>query len=279
MGGYKMKKFRGFICGFLAASVIFLCVPVVAETIQAVFNVMVINVDGIQVNEQGQNYTLHNGDEVPFSLVYRGTTYLPLRKLVEILGKDLTLDGETSTVYIKDKPTPTPTPTPAPTPTPTPKSSTIRHGVIDPSIPVPDQTNAIRHLDLKDPNVITELTLRAELPEGSRLKNEYDIANAIKYNGVLYYTISSLDRGYIIEGWNDTPLKTYGISYTTIYRKGMDPRVYIALYKGFSASEAGAILNQVYAQENDIVIYDHYAYIRFELVKEMLEEVGLNTTY
>lgn len=109
-----MKKFRGFLCGFLAASILFLCVPAVAETIQAVFNAMIINVDGKQVNEKGQNYTLHNGDEVPFSLVYKGTTYLPLRKLVEVIGKDLIFDGTTSTVYIKDKATPAPTTTPTP---------------------------------------------------------------------------------------------------------------------------------------------------------------------
>lgn len=51
LGGAVMKRFRGFLCGFLAASVIFFCVPAVAETIQAAFNVMIINVDGKQVND------------------------------------------------------------------------------------------------------------------------------------------------------------------------------------------------------------------------------------
>lgn len=98
-----MKKLRAFLCGLLAISIFVISVPAIAETIQVTFNTMIIDINDQKVNEKGQSYTLPNGDKTPFSMVYKGTTYLPLRKLVELLGKDLTFDGATSTVYIKDK--------------------------------------------------------------------------------------------------------------------------------------------------------------------------------
>ena len=55
----------------------------------------------------------------------QGTTYLPVRAIGEALGKEVSWDGATHTVYINDtkKPTETPEPieTPAPTTTPTPQ--------------------------------------------------------------------------------------------------------------------------------------------------------------
>lgn len=105
-GGIIMKKLKSILCAIFATSILLLCVPVNAEIIQATFNTMILNINGQKVNEKGQNYLLYNGDQVPFSMVYKGTTYLPLRKLVELLGQDLTLDGVTSTVYIKEKDNP-----------------------------------------------------------------------------------------------------------------------------------------------------------------------------
>lgn len=69
-----------------------------------------------------------NGNRVePF--IVNGTTYLPVRAVGEALGKEVTWDSETNTVYLNDQPTATPAPTatpvptatPAPTPTATPK--------------------------------------------------------------------------------------------------------------------------------------------------------------
>lgn len=108
-----MKKLKSLLCALLTTSILLLCIPVNAETIQATFNTMILNINGQKINEKGQNYLLYNGDQVPFSIVYKGTTYLPLRKLVELLGQDLTLDGATSTVYIKNKDNPVIEPTPA----------------------------------------------------------------------------------------------------------------------------------------------------------------------
>ncbi len=50
------------------------------------FNCFNIVFDGKKVVSKGQNYNIE-GAEVPFSIVYDGTTYLPIRKLGEIFGK------------------------------------------------------------------------------------------------------------------------------------------------------------------------------------------------
>jgi len=100
--------------------------PAFAETITAAFNSINIFVNGTWVAAVGEQYTLENGTSVPFSIIYNGTTYLPLRKIGEIYDKDIRWDGESRTAYLNDKdgsqsypiPTTAPTATPAPTPAP-----------------------------------------------------------------------------------------------------------------------------------------------------------------
>lgn len=97
-----MKRFQGFICGFLAAIVLTISLPVLAASIDVIFNPLNIVINGAKAADKGENYTLANGNEVPFSIVYKGTTYLPLRKLAELMGKDIVLDSETDTVHLND---------------------------------------------------------------------------------------------------------------------------------------------------------------------------------
>ena len=99
-----MKRTQGFICGFLAAVILLISVPVLAETIQAKFNVMNIKINGKLEVMAEENFTLANGNKVPYTIVYNGTTYLPLREMVRLVGKDLAFDGATSTADIVDKP-------------------------------------------------------------------------------------------------------------------------------------------------------------------------------
>lgn len=99
---YQMKRIQGFICGFLAAIVLLISVPALAASIDVIFNPLNIVINGVTATNKGENYTLANGTEVPFSIVYKGTTYLPLRKLAELVGKELTLDSKTDTVYLND---------------------------------------------------------------------------------------------------------------------------------------------------------------------------------
>ncbi len=84
----------GCVIGAMAMSV----VPAVGydgvRTIQAVFKNIKVCVDGVEM-------TLRDtaGQEVePF--IYNGTTYLPVRAVGEALGKEVSYDGSTSTVYI-----------------------------------------------------------------------------------------------------------------------------------------------------------------------------------
>lgn len=58
----------------------------VEQTITAIFNKVSIFVDGTIVPSD--------------TLLYNGTTYVPLRSAAEILGKEVSYDAETSTAYI-----------------------------------------------------------------------------------------------------------------------------------------------------------------------------------
>ena len=93
------KRFQGFIIGCL---VCFLMNGVVlaktgAETIEALYNNIKIYVDGIKIEPKDAN-----GNNVePF--IYNGTTYLPVRAIGEAIGKTVTWDGATQSVYLGEK--------------------------------------------------------------------------------------------------------------------------------------------------------------------------------
>lgn len=104
---FHMKRFektKGFVLG--VALTLIICqaiVPTLAASIEAAFNSINIMMNGEQVATIGQSYKLDNGDEVPFSILYNGTTYLPLRKIGELYGKDIKWDGDTQTASVNDK--------------------------------------------------------------------------------------------------------------------------------------------------------------------------------
>jgi hypothetical protein len=138
-----MKRLQGFIAGIIVTSLLMLGNVVFAEPISTLFNVINININNTKVATIGDNYLLDNGEQIPFSISYKNTTYLPMRKLAEILDKDVVWDNNTKTASVNDKaevavestPTPpptsspaltqisTPSPTPSPTPTPTPNDN------------------------------------------------------------------------------------------------------------------------------------------------------------
>lgn len=99
-----MKRIQGFVCGFLTAIVLLISLPALAESIQATFNVINIKINGALEVKAGESFALANGEKVPYTIVYNGTTYLPLREMVRLVGKDLVFDGKTSTADIVDKP-------------------------------------------------------------------------------------------------------------------------------------------------------------------------------
>ncbi len=105
-GEEHMKKFKGFGAGFLVACLLLSSTLIsaddIAKTIEVLFNTVNIQLNGEQVAKSGENYTLANGKEVPNSLVYEDTTYVPIRKVSEILGKDVVWDGATKTIKLND---------------------------------------------------------------------------------------------------------------------------------------------------------------------------------
>jgi hypothetical protein len=97
----KLKtKLLYALSGALAALLLTSALPVLAAQIEAAFNIVNIVVDGKSVAKTGESYKLADGTEVPYSIAYKGTTYLPLKKLGEILGFAASWDGETSTANV-----------------------------------------------------------------------------------------------------------------------------------------------------------------------------------
>ncbi|RED85188.1 stalk domain-containing protein [Cohnella phaseoli] len=124
-----MKKFKGYIIGFLCGAVIFSATSVfAAETILKATQV------SFPIFKDGKKASLDNKP-----VVINGSTYLPLRELAEVLDVDVAWKNDTKEIYLSttDKsyqvqpkeqennptstqmttPTPSPSPTSAPTPT------------------------------------------------------------------------------------------------------------------------------------------------------------------
>ena len=76
-----------------------------ASVVDASFNKINIEVNGVATAVSGESFVRTTGD-VPYSILYQGTTYLPLAKVCEFVGKAVRWDGETRTVYISNPDTP-----------------------------------------------------------------------------------------------------------------------------------------------------------------------------
>lgn len=89
----KFQREKDMICGGLVASLV-LCSSGVAFAKVANMNIPV-SYNNIKVMVDGKE--LQTSKE-PFT--YEGTTYLPIRAVAEAVGKDVTWDGATKTVYL-----------------------------------------------------------------------------------------------------------------------------------------------------------------------------------
>ena len=86
------------LCGALLGGTAALAAGVTYKTIQVLYSDISLVVDGVPITPRDAN-----GVEVePF--VYNGTTYLPVRAVGEAIGKQVTWDGKTQTVYIGEAP-------------------------------------------------------------------------------------------------------------------------------------------------------------------------------
>ena len=99
----KMKRntVKGIVAGALAGALAVSAVPAIASGINAVLNSVNISINGVKVASDNENYVLQNGTEVPYSILYEGTTYLPIRKISELLDSGIDWDNDTRTVLIE----------------------------------------------------------------------------------------------------------------------------------------------------------------------------------
>lgn len=121
------RDVKNFALGFIMACLMITPVVAFADAIQVSLNTVNINLNGVQVTTKGQSYILTDGSAIPYSLNYNGTVYLPIRKVAELVGKDIGYDGQSTTISISDKKTETEV-----TPTPVdPKDTTETDAVAD----------------------------------------------------------------------------------------------------------------------------------------------------
>jgi hypothetical protein len=111
-----MKRIPTFVAGMLTAAVIGgLGVGALAASGTVTFNVSNLQLNGQQISAKGENYTLASGQQVPASITYTdetggGTTYLPVRRIAELLGVDTGWDNATGSVTVGKAPDTTATP-------------------------------------------------------------------------------------------------------------------------------------------------------------------------
>jgi uncharacterized protein YneR len=94
------KELKGFIAGFIMCMILSsaaFAAPI-ERSITAIYNDIKIYVDGNRIQPKDAK-----GNKIePFG--YNGTTYLPVRAISEALGKTVSWDGKTNSVYIGQKP-------------------------------------------------------------------------------------------------------------------------------------------------------------------------------
>ncbi len=68
------------------------------------FNQVRVNVNGIDKIQWDENIEIGDGEETPSSIIYKGTTYLPMRKLGNLLGNRIYWNGDSKTVSVTGSP-------------------------------------------------------------------------------------------------------------------------------------------------------------------------------
>ena len=134
-----MKNYiKGILTGFLIAAVLF-AIPALAENIDALFNSVRINVNGVDEIQWGEN--IYYRSETPSSILYNGTTYLPMRRLAELSGQKIYWNGDSNTVSMTGQP----------------------KGIITFSTEKPDKNgNVWKYYTFKDDNDINYLAVKDE---------------------------------------------------------------------------------------------------------------------
>ena len=94
-----MKSYiKGIITGF-AAGLALTFTFAMADNIEVALNRVRLNINGVDTVQWGENIT-SGGEETPSSILYNGTTYLPMRKLGELNGNKIYWNGDSRTAYM-----------------------------------------------------------------------------------------------------------------------------------------------------------------------------------
>lgn len=99
----RFEKSKGFLAGMLV--MLFICitiVPAAAAGIELVVNKMNLRINHTVEAEIGGNYERGDGGSVPSTILYEGTTYIPIRMFGEIYGQDVYYGENTKTAYLFD---------------------------------------------------------------------------------------------------------------------------------------------------------------------------------
>lgn len=99
-----MKRYIAGLATGIAVGAIMFNIPAIAENIDAAINMVRINADGIDRIGWQEDYTIADGSQVPGSILYKGTTYLPVRKLGELFDKKVYWNGDSMTVSFTSQP-------------------------------------------------------------------------------------------------------------------------------------------------------------------------------
>ncbi len=93
------KSILSFVCGALVTTTLFAGYPALAAGLEATINAVRIKVGDQVVAEVGESFS-PGGVSVPTSISYKGTTYLPIRKISETLKRPIEYDASTKTISI-----------------------------------------------------------------------------------------------------------------------------------------------------------------------------------
>lgn len=92
----KKDTLKGFVIGVVLTALIFgsIYAQPITKQIQVLYNDIKIAVDGVIIAPKDAKGNIVQ----PFS--FNGTTYLPVRAIGDALGKEITWDGDTKTIYL-----------------------------------------------------------------------------------------------------------------------------------------------------------------------------------
>lgn len=103
----KRWNWRSYAAGIASSALLLgLVTPALADVAgRMTQNQVNIIANGATISSAGQNYTLESGNEVPSSITFtdssgRGTVYLPIRRVSQILGVEIGWDGDKNAVVI-----------------------------------------------------------------------------------------------------------------------------------------------------------------------------------